>query len=126
MIPRFSAMVTAWARSLAPSFDRMLVMRLLMVASATISRSAICLLKFPAATSQTLVLVITTSPTLFSYSTAMLAGISHPISCLLMLGSTRSDFEPQKRGPLQVTLPQWPVLFPFAEVAAPGRPRWQR
>jgi len=36
MIPRLSAMVTAWARSLAPSFDRILVTRLLMVASATI------------------------------------------------------------------------------------------
>jgi len=35
MIPRLSAMVTACARSLAPSFDRMLVTRLLMVASAT-------------------------------------------------------------------------------------------
>jgi len=35
MIPRLSAMVTACARSPAPSLDRMLVIRLLMVASAT-------------------------------------------------------------------------------------------
>jgi hypothetical protein len=35
MIPRLTAMVTACARSLAPSFERMLVTRLLMVASAT-------------------------------------------------------------------------------------------
>jgi hypothetical protein len=35
MIPRLSAMVTAWDRSLAPSLDIRLVTRLLMVASAT-------------------------------------------------------------------------------------------
>jgi hypothetical protein len=29
MIPRFSAMVVAWVRSLAPNFERMLLIRLL-------------------------------------------------------------------------------------------------
>src|SRR5579872_6068396 len=52
MIPRLSAMVTACARSLAPSLDKMLETRLLMVASATHRTSAICLFELPAATSR--------------------------------------------------------------------------
>jgi hypothetical protein len=52
MIPRFSAIVTACVRSLAPSLARMFEMWLLTVSSAIDSRPAISLFAFPAAISR--------------------------------------------------------------------------